>query len=303
LDTHREKANLRINNFNNPKQLMRTRLIILFVLALAINTYSQFEGTTFADAKQTKKANLVCVYSETPGYITSGEKGAVGMLPEIMKAYAAYLKKNNGIDVTYSYQSFKKDTPIDQIFDKVTASKDGVFGLVFIFITEKRKRKMNMSSPIFESPSFLLTSNTVPDLKSMSDIPSQLKGFTAYVNQGNFFEDQFKDLKEKSLPDLKIDYFKSYNVSNISETLAKEKAMLYVDISGFLHASKSRLPFKSHKLLQLSTPMGIIFSKQSTWDDSFNSFLQSGFTQSTEFKKIVADNLGRHTFSLLKLGN
>lgn len=277
---------------------------LLFSLMATTNLLAQYSGTSFAEANQTKKANLVCVYSETPGYITSSDKDIpVGMLPEIMKSYAAYLKKNNGIDVTYSFQPFKKDTPINEIFDKVTTSKDGVFGLVFIFITEERKRTMNMSSSIFESPSFLLTSNTVPDIKSNSDVSSTLKGFTAYVNQGNFFEDRFKELKAKSLPDLKIAYFKSYNVSNISETLAKDKAMLYVDISGFLHASKNRLPFKSHKLLQLSTPMGIIFSKQSTWDDSFNKFLQSGFVKSTEFKKIVADNLGHHTFSLLKLQN
>jgi hypothetical protein len=183
----------------------------------------------------------------------------------------------------------------------VTASKDGVFGLVFIFITEERKKTMNMSSTIFESPSFLITPNSAPDVKSMDDVASKLKGFTAYVNQGNFFEDRFKELKAKSLPDLKIGYFKSYNVSNIAETMSKDKSMMYVDISGFLHASKNRLPFKSHKVLQLSTPMGIIFSKQSTWDDSFNKFLQSGFVKSNDFKKIVADNLGVHTFNLLKL--
>ena len=285
---------------------MKSLKIILFLfisVGTIIKSYAQFTGTTFAEATQTKKANLVCVYSETPGYITSSAtKGKpVGMLPEIMTSYAAYLKKNNNIDVTYSFQAFKKDTPITEIFDKVNSSEDGVFGLVFIFITDERKKTMNMSSTIFESPSFLLTSNTVPDIATMVEVPTKLKGFTAYVNQGNFFEDRFKELKSKSLPDMNIAYFKSYNANNISETIAKDKAMLYVDISGFLAASKSRLPFKSHKVLQLSTPMGIIFSKKSTWDDSFNKFLQSGFVRTTEFRKIVGDNLGLHVFNLLKI--
>jgi hypothetical protein len=285
------------------KSLKALLFVFIFINVTAIiKSYSQFSGTSFAEASQTKKANLVCVYSETPGYITSSDKGSpVGMLPEIMKSYSASLKKNDGIEVTYSFQPFKKDTPINEIFDKVTASKDGVFGLVFIFITEERKRTMNMSSTIFESPSFLLTSNTVPDIASMNEVSTKLKGFTAYVNQGNFFEDRFKELKTKSLPDMKISYFSSYNANNISETIAKDKAMLYVDISGFLQASKSRLPFKSHKVLQLSTPMGIILSKKNTWNDSFNKFLQSGFTKSSEFRKIVADNLGLHVFNLLKI--
>ncbi len=284
---------------------IKTFLFIFIGVFTIIKSYGQYTGTTFAEASKTKKANLVCVYSETPGYITSSAtKGKpVGVLPEIMNSYAAYLKKNDNIDVTYTFQSFKKDTPITEIFDKVNTSQDGVFGLVFIFITEERKKTMNMSSTIFESPSFLLTSNSVPDIASMDEVPTKLKGFTAFVNQGNFFEDRFKELKAKSLPDLKISYFTSYNANNISETIAKDKAMLYVDISGFLSASKSRLPFKAHKPLQLSTPMGIIFSKKSTWDDSFNKFLQSGFVRSAEFRKIVADNLGLHVFNLLKIKN
>ena len=282
---------------------LKTHLFLFISVITIIKSHAQFTGTSFAEATQTKKANLVCVYSETPGYITSSANKAkpVGMLPEIMTSYAAYLKKNNNIEVSYSYQAFKKDTPIADIFDKVNNSQDGVFGLVFIFITDERKKTLNMSSTIFESPSFLLTSNTVPDIATAEEVPAKLKGFTAYVNQGNFFEDRFKELKAKSLPDMKIAYFNSYNANNISETIAKDKAMLYVDISGFLQASKSRLPFKSHKVLQLSTPMGIIFSKKSTWDDSFNKFLQSGFVRSTEFRKIVADNLGLHVFNLLKI--
>jgi Ca2+-binding EF-hand superfamily protein len=55
--------------------------------------------------------------------------------------------------------------------------------------------------------------------------------------------------------------------------------------------------------LQLSTPMGITLSKQSSWKDSFNKFLQSGFLKSNEFKKIVADNLGHPTLNLLKIQN
>ncbi|MGC4023544.1 MAG: transporter substrate-binding domain-containing protein [Cyclobacteriaceae bacterium] len=277
-------------------------LIAITLCIAALSSKAQFAGTSFAEANQTKKAKLVCTFSETPGYISSVDKGApVGVLPEIMNSYVAYLKKNNGIDVKLDYQPFKKDAPIAEIFDKVGKSGDGVFGLVFVFITEERKKTLNLSAPIFESPSFLLTSSTAPDVSSMSDVKEKFKGYTAYVNQGNFYEDRFKELKARTLSDLKIDYFKTYNVLNILETVAKDQAMLYVDISGFLYASKNRLAFKSHKVLQLSTPMGIVLSKQNAWKDSFNKFLQDGFVKSNEFKKIVADNLGYRTFSLLKL--
>ncbi len=281
----------------------KTSFFVLIVLNLLVVSYSiaQYAGTSFAEASQTKKATLACVYSETPGYITSGDKGPVGVLPQIMASFSEYVKKNNGIDITYNYQPFKKDAPISEIFEKVTNSKDGVFGLVFVFITPERKKTLNLSAPIFESPSFLLTSNKSPDVNSLEEASQKLKGYTAYVNKGNFFEDRLKELKTKTLPDLKIDYFASYNVYNITETVSKEKAMLYVDISGLQYATKNRLAFKNHKVLNLSTPMGIFFSGKSSWDDVFNKFLQSGFLKTNEFKKIIADNLGYRTFRLLKL--
>lgn len=279
-------------------------LCVAFFGIMTGSCFAQFGGTSFNEATRTKKAKLVCLYSETPGYITTAEPGkTVGMLPEIMNFYGAYLKKNNGMDVAFDFQPFKKDTPIASIFEIVNNSKDGVFGLVFIFITEERKKTLNFSNPIFESPSFLLTSGTAPDVNSMKEAGEKLKGYTAYVNQGNYYEDRLKELRVKAIPDLKIDYFKTYGVSNISETVVKDKTMLYVDISGLLYAMEKKLAFKNHKALQLSTPMGIILSRQSTWNASFNKFLKSGFLESTEFKKIIADNLGYRTLNLLKLKN
>lgn len=262
---------------------------------------AQHAGTPFSEAMQTKKAKLVCLYSITPGYIVTADNGATGMLPEMMTSFAAYVKKNHNIDVTYDYVPFKKDTPIAEIFETINKSNDGTFGLVLAFITDERKKTLNFSEPIFMSPSFLITANTVGDIASQSDIATQLKGFTAYVNQGNFFENKFRELKSKSLPDLKIAYFKTYGVANISETIAKDKAMLYVDISGFLYAMDKKLPFKNHKLLQFTTPMAVTLAAQNSWKDVFNKFLTSGYLKGTEFKKNVSNNLGFATLNLLKI--
>jgi hypothetical protein len=274
-------------------------LYLIFFTALSL--HAQQAGTPLSEATQTKKAKLICLYSITPGYIEMTGSSPKGMLPEIMSSFATYVKKNHGIDVTYDYRPFKKDMPIADIFQTINRSGDGVFGLVFVFITDERKKTLTFSEPIFQSPSFLLTGNSVPTISSQSEIPTHLKGFTAYVNQGNFFEDKLKELKSKSLPDLKFSYFKTYGVTNIAETISKDKAMLYVDVSGLLYAMDNKLPFKNHKLLQFTTPMGIPLSPVNSWNDLFNKFLTSGYLKSTEFKKTVSDNLGYPTLSLLKI--
>jgi len=275
---------------------------ILFAWLMSNHAFAQYKGTSFAEATKTKKASIVCLFSETPGYIISDDKGgAKGMLPEMMNSFASYIKKNNDIDITYSYQPFKKNTAIGEIFKIVDAAQDGVFGLVFVFITDERKKTLTFSDAIFQSPSFLLTSNKVTEVVSEKEAPEKLKGFTAYANEGNFYEDKFKELKSKMLPDLKIEHFKTYGVANIGETIAKDKAMLYVDISGFLYAVDHKLPFRNHKVLQFTTPMGIQLSEQNTWKDAFNKFLASGYLKSGEFKKTVANNLGYPTLNLLRI--
>lgn len=282
---------------------MKSKAFLFIALYFtALNLVAQFTGTTYDQALKTKKATLVCLYSETPGYITSVEgKMPKGVLPEIMNSFAKHQKATNNIDVALDYQSFKKDTPITEIFSSVTNSKDGVFGLVFIFMTEERKRTLNFSATIFESPSFLLTKSSGPEIASKKEASEKLKGYTAFANQGNYYNDKFTEMKSTLLPDLKIEFFKSYNPTNITETISKDNAMLYVDISGLLYAMEKKVPFKNHKQLQIATPSGIILSKNNSWEKSFNQFLQSGFLKSNDFKKIIADNLGYRTLNLLKL--
>jgi ABC-type amino acid transport substrate-binding protein len=284
---------------------MRLLKRLLFCLALqfvfAITSFAQFSGTSFSEAQQTKKASIVCLYSQTPGYIENANQKIQGLLPEIMNAFAAYIKKKHNINVSYKYESFKNNTPLQDIFHSINTSNDGVVGLIFIFITEERKKTLNFSSTIFESPSFLITSNNVPDITSEKEIGEKLKGFTAYVNKGNLYEDRFKDLKAKHLPDLKIDYLKTYGASNTTEVLNKDKSMQYVDISGLLYLMDNKSPMKNHKLLQFSIPMGITFSPKNSWTAEFNKFLTEGFLKSSEFKKMVADNLGLPTMRMLKI--
>ncbi|MEO7990070.1 MAG: ABC transporter substrate-binding protein [Chryseolinea sp.] len=282
--------------------MMRRSLCLLVFTIMSFISKAQLASTAYEQALKTKKAMLICMYSETPGYITSVEgKSPVGVLPEIMNAFVKHQKTTNNIDIALDYQPFKKNTSITEIFSAVTQSKDGVFGLVFIFMTEERKRTLHFSSPIFESPSFLLTKSNVPTINSKKEATEKWKDFTAYANQGNYYHDKFTELKATALPDLKIEFFKSYTPNNITETIVKDKAMVYVDISGLLYAMEKNVPFKNHKALQIATPSGIILSKNNSWQKPFNQFLESGFLKSPEFKKIIADNLGLPTLSFLKL--
>lgn len=278
---------------------MMLRVVVSFVLLAAL--YQPLSAqTSFAEANRTKKAQFTCLFTETPGYIETRKDGKVaGMLPEIMSAFSAHLKMKFGIDAIVRYQALAKDTPINDIFSQVHKGEDGLFGMVFVFITEERKKLYSFSDPIFMSPSFLLTSTSTQEVTGQGDLASRLKGFTAYVNKGNYYEAKFLDLKAKSVPDLKIGYYDTYSAKNIAETLAKDKAMTYVDISGFLYAMENKIAFRNHKALQFTTPMGITLSKRSTWKEEFNNFLQSGFLKSTEFKKIITDNLGYPTLKLL----
>lgn len=276
-------------------------LAFLFCSFLFHFAKAQLSGTSLTEATRTNKATLTCPYSESPGYIMSISKSAPqGLLPDIMAAFATYMKDKYGMDIQYTYQSVKPNTPLAQTLQNITTAGDGVFGLIFIFMTEERRKTLTFSSPIFNSPSFLLTSNSTPVITSVEEAATILKGHTAYTNQGNLYDSKFKELK-KSVPGLGIEYWQSYGTTNISPTLLKDKTLLYVDITGMLYATKNRLLFKNQKFFQFTMPMGIIFPQSTTWKKPFDEFLASGFLKSSQFKKIVANNLGYPTLQFLQL--
>src|ERR1041384_3829046 len=113
------------------------KTILFAVCALATHeALAQLSGTTYADAQKSKSAAWTFTYTETPSFASKQADGSIqGLAVEIMKKFADYVQKTEGIKATYEFKG-KDPADFKGFLDEVKAAKGGVFGLGNITITE-----------------------------------------------------------------------------------------------------------------------------------------------------------------------
>ncbi|MCF6351846.1 MAG: hypothetical protein L3J06_02440 [Cyclobacteriaceae bacterium] len=96
----------------------------------AVTSNAQLKGDTFKQAKIAKRANVVYVFSKTPGFIypTSGGQYA-GICVDIMKSFEKYVKSKYGITIQSRFQQSSGNS-FTRMLASVKSANGGVFGLV-----------------------------------------------------------------------------------------------------------------------------------------------------------------------------
>ena len=264
---------------------------LIFLMLLPTVASAQFTGDTYAQARSQGSAKWVYTYSEAPGFAARSADGKmVGICPDIMDEFARYIKEKEGIEVTVEYQmSNSQDFP--KFLENVKLSKGGVFGLSNTTITEDRKQSYNFSPPYITNIGMILTHNSVPTVNNISEIGEKFNGMSAITVKNSTNERQILEIKKKYYPDLTIKYVSSFmeamNVIN-----KDPKTFTNIDFTYYFEAMKNRMPIKRHPGGDNQTEeFGIIMPKSNDWAPHINTFMAS-FTGSTEYKKIISDNLG-----------
>ena len=66
-----------------------------------------------------------------------------------------------------------------------------------------------------------------------------------------------------------------------------------VDFTEYLNAIRKKIPVKKQNIdLGTSEDLGFLMSKQSDWDEAWNSFLTPEYKKSSKYRQIIATNLG-----------
>ncbi len=145
-----------------------TALVVVFIITISnAKTFAQLSGNTFAEAKVSKKANVVYTFSTTPGFIFSnGTNQFDGICVDIMKKFENYVEYNYGIVITPKYQLVANNY-FSKMLTSVKTAKGGVFGLGNITITEARNKEYNFSPSFMHNVSLLVTNRAAPSLQKL----------------------------------------------------------------------------------------------------------------------------------------
>jgi len=281
------------------KNVLLFGFLIGFLLLTSLNGIAQLKGDKFEQAKTARVANVVYVFSKTPGFIYSKEGGQyAGICVDIMDAFGKYVKSKYGITIKPTYQQ-APDNSFTKMLASVKSSQGGVFGLGNITITESRKKMYNFTPPFINNISLVVTHKTIPTLNKIEDIGMGFKGMTAYIVKGSTNEIDLFKWKKAYFPDMKITYTGSA-AEAVSKVANDTKGFTNVDFTYYLDAIKAKKPVKRHIAGSSSSEeIGMIMPKSNDWEPVLADFFNSGFIGGAEYNAIIQRHLGERAVKLL----
>lgn len=280
--------------------MSKTNILFAACVFTAHLATAQLSGTTYADAQKSKSATWTFTYTETPSFASKQSDGSIqGLAVEIMKKFADYVQRTEGIKVTYEFKG-KDPADFKGFLDEVKAAKGGVFGLGNITITEARKKEYNFSPAFIKNISLLCTHKDVPTLESLDKAATVFANFKGIAVAGSTNEKAVLNLKAKYIPSAVIQKVES-NQEAVDAIVKDKQAFTNTDFTFYLNAQRQGIPIKRHPAGdESSEEFGIIMPKSNDWTPLMNKFLTGEFLKSAEYKKMLYSSLGANGVKLME---
>jgi len=275
--------------------------IILTLLFLWSNSAAaQMVGDSFEQAKISKQATLIYLFTNTPGFTFENNDGEYkGISMDIMSAFEKYLKVNFGINIEATYQRIEDDD-FPKMMNSVKNASGGVFGLGNITITEERKKVYQFSPPFMTNLSLLITHISAPPLTNIEDIGVVFKEMSAFTVEGSTNGTRLLHWKESYFPEMKISFIKSIPEA-VNIVAIDSNAFTHVDFTYYLNAVENGQPVKRHIAgSSKSEALGIIMPRANDWADVLADFMNSGYIGGAGYQKIITQHLGEKAANLLE---
>lgn len=273
--------------------------LIIFACLFFSKTSAQISGTSYAEAKNTKKANWAFTYTETPSFSSKQADGSIqGLAVELMEKFAEFVEREEGIKVTYEFKA-KDPEDFNGFLQEVKSGKGGVFGLGNITITEARKKDYHFSPSFIKNVAILCTHKDVPTLESMEKAATAFSGFNAIAVKGTTNEMVVLDMMKKHVPNAVVQKVES-NSAAVDAIVKDKKAFTNMDFTFYLYALQQNLPIKRHPVGDQSTEeFGVIMPKSNDWVPLMNKFMTSEYFASSDYRRMLSKHLGANALKLL----
>lgn len=276
---------------------MKTKLILLLLLA-GSNVFSQkSEGDSWATVKSNGAGTLAVIYYEQAGLIKDENGKPEGLCVEILKDFATFIQTKYQKKLTVKYIGKE---PVFTNFLSTTQASDNILGVTNVTITDERKKILKFTPPFISNPVVLLTHKDAPAVANLAELSKKLNGYSAEIIGGSTHVKYINKIKKENWPSLSISYGPS-GPEILKKIETNPKLFTILDFTEFVDANRKRLPIKKQNI-ELGEPeqLAFIMSKKSDWDVIWKEFLTDDYRKSAKYRKIVSDNLGMAFLSVLK---
>lgn len=280
---------------------MRTPVLLLLLTVSGWLHAQPYTGDTWKQTSKSGKGTISLAYVQTPSFVYIDNSGKLtGICVDIMNDFVAWAKEAKKVTIETKFTG--DGSSFRGMYDKVKASKGGVFGLGNITITEERKKEVKFSPPFITNFAILITQGKVSTLSKFEDMPKVFKGLTAYTAKGTLNEKRVIELKEKFFPDMNI-----VTTTTSQETLEKifddPKGFAYLDLAFYLEAVQLKKNIKRHAIAdKAAEQFGFIMPLNSDWTPVLDEFFKAngGYFNSQQYKSILLKHLGEAGMKLMQ---
>jgi ABC-type amino acid transport substrate-binding protein len=275
-------------------------LLSVFYCTFTLAAFSQLykSGDSWATVNSTGSGALNIVYYEQPGLIFKSPDGKMkGVCVDIVSDFQKYIETKYDKKIKINYLGEETEFPR---FLTGIQSNINLMGVTNTTITEERKKILKFTPAFMNNQVILLTHKDAPMVKSLSEISTVFKGYSAQVISGSTHVLYMDKIKKDYFPDLKIENVPSGDII-IKNLSSNPKLFSIIDFTEYIGVIKKRIPVKKHDV-DLGAPeaLGFIMSKQSDWDEIWKEFLTPEYRKSVRYKEIIAENLGSSFLTLVR---
>jgi putative glutamine transport system substrate-binding protein len=275
--------------------------VVLGAASLSLWAQSSYTGDTWKDTSKKGKGTISLAYVETPSFVYQDKSGKLtGICVDVMHDFVAWLKTKRKIELETNFVG--NGTNFRDMYNKVKASKGGVFGLGNVTITEERKKEVKFSDPFITNFAILITQTSVPTLAKFEDMPKTFANLNAYTAKGTLNEKRMLDLKDKFFPDMKLSYTTT-SQETLEKVIADPKGYAYLDLAFYLEAVQLKKNIKRHPIAdKAAEQFGFIMPLNSDWAPILDEFLKDngGYLNSAPYKAILVKHMGESGMKLMQ---
>lgn len=273
---------------------------LLLGFSLSISAQKPLSGDSFATVKETGAGTIVLTYVETPAFVYRTPTNTLaGICVDICTIFKDYVEKTYKVKLTYQWEG--DGANFRSFYSSVQAGSGGVFGLGNVTIRPDRLNEVKFTPPMIKNIALLVSHETAPDVKSLTEAEAALKNFTGYAPKGSTHETRMKELKQYYVPTLKIELVGS-SFEALNKTLANPKSVCYQDVAIYWDYKQKGNPIKYHPLEnQPSEELAMIMPMDSDWKPVWDEFFAKGFKSGKLYQMSLVKHLGSEVVQMVKM--
>lgn len=278
------------------KKFTKKTICAALLLGTAL-TFAQQTGDSFADAKNSKSANLVYIHAGVNGFASNNGGSTTGLLVDVMREFENFVNEKYGITISSKYvEAQNRDFKL--YLQEVRSSSAGVFGLSNTSVKEERKKFLKYSPTFLNNISVLISHRSFPTLTQIGNISSAFNGKVGFGVPSTTNYDRMIAVKSGNFPSMQItDVTSSRDIlENIS---SNQNAFGFSDIHYYLEYLELGKPVKRHPVGdQVGDEFGIIMPLSNDWEEVMAEFL-GAFVKTGKYRELVTRNLGKGALRMI----